>query len=460
MQDDKAVEFRLIRSNRPHMRAFHNSWWGFFVAFFCWFAIVPLLGDIQSDLGLSDHEVFVSNIVGVGGTILVRFILGPLCDQYGPRRLFSLVLVISSIATACTGLVQTATGLSVLRFFTGIAGGAFVTCQYWTSRMFAKEIVGSANALVGGWGNVGATFTPLVVGGALYPLFITICGGNSELAWRTVSIVPAFVGLVTGIAILYTTDDSPRGNYSELKKHGIIPKCGSVKNSAVQGAKNFNSWLLFVQYACCFGVELAMNAATAKYYRDVFGQSSSSSVAIAGIFGWLNLFARALGGFVSDWAMTVNSMRGRIWVQATLLLLLGISIIIFANTHDLAGSIIVLVFFSLFVQATEGSTFGIVPYVNPPCMGTVIGIVGAGGNAGAVAFGFIFRSLDYHTAYTTIGAIVIFSSLLSCLISIKGFAGIFWGRDEDVDKETGEIVIGETPTASSEGVDELESSGV
>lgn len=45
-------------------------------------------------------------------------------------------------------------GLAILRLFIGIAGGSFVMCQYWTSRMFAKEIVGLANGLVAGWGNL------------------------------------------------------------------------------------------------------------------------------------------------------------------------------------------------------------------------------------------------------------------------------------------------------------------
>ena len=44
-------------------------------------------------------------------------------------------------------------------------------CQYWTSRMFAAEVVGTANGLVGGWGNLGGGITELVVGSALFPLF-------------------------------------------------------------------------------------------------------------------------------------------------------------------------------------------------------------------------------------------------------------------------------------------------
>lgn len=81
----------------------------------------------------------------------MRFVLGPLCDKYGARVLFTAVLCAASIPTAMTGLVNDAAGLYVLRLFIGIAGGTFVMCQFWTSRMFTKEIVGTANALAGGW---------------------------------------------------------------------------------------------------------------------------------------------------------------------------------------------------------------------------------------------------------------------------------------------------------------------
>ena len=61
----------------------------------------------------------------------MRFILGPACDKYGARVLFTVVLCAASIPTAMTGLVNSATGLAVLRLFIGIAGGTFVMCQYW-----------------------------------------------------------------------------------------------------------------------------------------------------------------------------------------------------------------------------------------------------------------------------------------------------------------------------------------
>jgi MFS transporter, NNP family, nitrate/nitrite transporter len=122
-QDDKATEIKLCNFSRPHMRAFHCSWWAFFIAFFIWFAISPLLSEIRSALTLTTQEIWTSSIVGVGGTIVMRFILGPLCDKYGARILFTGVLCFASVPTALTGVIQTATGLAVIRLFIGVAGG-------------------------------------------------------------------------------------------------------------------------------------------------------------------------------------------------------------------------------------------------------------------------------------------------------------------------------------------------
>ena len=435
------------------MRAFHCSWWGFFIAFFIWFAIAPLLSEIRDGLGLSKQQIWTSSIVGVGGTICMRFILGPLCDKYGARILFTIILCLASIPTGMTGLVNTATGLAILRLFIGIAGGTFVMCQYWSSRMFTKEIVGTANALCGGWGNLGGGVTQLVMGSALFPLFKVIYDGDSEKAWRTVCVIPAVVAFATGVAIYFISDDAPKGNYKELKKHGNMPEV-SAAASFRSGAFNLNTWVLFVQYACCFGVELTMNNAAALYFKDEFGQSTESAAAIASIFGWMNLFARGLGGYASDKANARIGFRGRLLMQTVLLALEGALVLVFANTGSLAGAIVVMVFFSLFVQAAEGSTYGIVPYVDPPSTGSIAGIVGAGGNTGAVGFGLGFRQLSYKKAFIIMGATILGSAGLSVFINIKGYAQLLWGSDAAVDKETGTLVVPQKNEEDAEEVNE------
>jgi MFS transporter, NNP family, nitrate/nitrite transporter len=438
-EDDKASEINLCSFARPHMRAFHCAWFAFFIAFFVWFAITPLLPEIQQDLNLTKKQVWTSSIASAGGTILIRLIVGPLCDKYGARILFTILLCVAAIPTACTGLVQTATGLTVLRLFIGIAGGTFVTCEYWCSRMFTKSVVGTANAMAAGWGNLGFGCSALIMGSGLFPLFQLFYNGDSEKAWRTVCIVPAFVAFVTGIVVYRISDDAPKGQYADLKKHGVMQDVVQRK-AFMAAARDFNTWIMAIQYAACFGVELTMNNATQMYFIEEFGQSTASAAALASIFGWMNIFARGLGGVVSDLGQHRFGMRGRLWAQAICLLMEGALFLVFAKTQSLAGAVVVLVFFSLFVQAAEGTSFAIVPYIVPQCTGFTSGIIGAGGNVGAVCFGLLFRQLDYESAFEIMGATILGSAVLTILINIKGRSSLFWGQDHpNVDNETGEI---------------------
>lgn len=458
-QDYKAKEIRLCSFKRPHMRAFHCSWFGFFLAFFVWFAIAPLLSEIKATLNLTKQEIWTSNIVGVGGTIAMRFILGPLCDKFGARILFTGVLSFAAIPTALTGTVNSAASLAVLRLFIGVAGGSFVMCQYWSSRMFTRQVVGTANALCGGWGNLGGGVTQLVMGSLLFPLFKEFFKNSddpAEKAWRTVCIVPAVVSICFASLMFFISDDSPTGNYSELKKYGSMPEV-SAAASFRSGSFNINTWILFVQYATCFGVELTMNNAAALYFREEFGQSTESAAAIASIFGWMNLFARGLGGYCSDKLSARMGMRGRLLAQAVLLACEGAMVLIFANTNKLAPAIIVMLVFSVFVQAAEGSTYGIVPYVDPPATGSIAGIVGAGGNTGAVCFGLGFRELNYKDAFILMGVVILVSSPMTALIYIKGHSALLCGKDElpatPADAAKGTLVV---PEVNKEIVDEVE----
>ena len=383
---------------------------------------------------MTNQEIWLSNIIAVSGDIVMRFVFGSLTDKMGARILMGGVLMAASIPTACTGLVNSLTGLCFLRLFIGCAGSSFVMCQCWSTRMFTKEIVGTANALVGGWGNVGGGVTQIVMGTLLFPLFQDIIYADAEnpaeSAWRTVCIVPAVVAFATGVIVILTSEDCPEGNYKQLIKEGKMIQV-SASASLRQGAVNFNTWLLYIQYGCCFGVELTMNNAATSYFVDKFDLPLSTAAAIASIFGFMNIFARGLGGFSSDKANEKIGMKGRIWVQMILLLLEGICIIIFAMMDSLWGAIVLLTVFSIFVQGAEGSTYGIVPYVNPVAPGAVSGIVGAGGPSGAVAFGmgFLFLAKTQH-AYFLMGGLVILSSFSCLLINIKGHGGILLTSDE------------------------------
>jgi NNP family nitrate/nitrite transporter-like MFS transporter len=156
------------------------------------------------------------------------------------------------------------------------------------------------------------------MGSLLFPLFKLLMDDDADKAWRTVCIVPAVATFCTGIALFFIADDAPKGNYIDLKKHGSIPEI-SATSSFKKGSLNFNTWLLFAQYATCFGVELTMNNATALYFKDEFGQSTESAAAIASIFGWMNLFSRGFGGYISDKMNAKLGLRGRLLTQTCFL---------------------------------------------------------------------------------------------------------------------------------------------
>jgi NNP family nitrate/nitrite transporter-like MFS transporter len=223
--------------------------------------------------------------------------------------------------------------------------------------MFTKAWVGTANATVGGWGNLGGGVTQLLMGSVLFPLFRDLYGGDEDKAWRTICIFPATLGIITSYCVIKFTDDHPKGNYSKMKKQNQMGHVGMLK-SFREGAFNVNTWLLFVQYACCFGVEITMNNAAALYFKEEFGLSTESAAAIASIFGWMNLFARGMGGYISDRANRRWGMRGRLCWQSFVLFMEGVMVLIFAYSKNLGVAIAVLVFFSIFVQAAEGSTYG------------------------------------------------------------------------------------------------------
>ncbi|KAK0618578.1 major facilitator superfamily domain-containing protein [Bombardia bombarda] len=224
----KARAIPFLNPINLYGRVFFFSWFGFMIAFWAWYAYPPLLTHtIRADLHLSSVEVANSNIVSLCATLLVRVIAGPLCDQFGPRKVFGGLLLVGAIPIGLAPLVKTASGLYASRFFIGILGGSFVPCQVWSTGFFDKNVVGTANALTGGWGNAGGGLTYFVMP-AIYDSFVAR-GNTPGQAWRLSFIVPLIMVLFAGITLLLFCPDTPTGKWSDrhlqvqenLHSHGV-----------------------------------------------------------------------------------------------------------------------------------------------------------------------------------------------------------------------------------------------
>ena len=86
------------------MRAFHMSWSAFFLCFFAWFGIAPLMPVVKAEFGLTATQIGNTIIASVAVTILARIVVGFLCDRFGPRRCYTWLLVIGSLPVMAIGL--------------------------------------------------------------------------------------------------------------------------------------------------------------------------------------------------------------------------------------------------------------------------------------------------------------------------------------------------------------------
>ena len=413
---NKATRIRLFNLSKPHMRTFHLTWFAFFLAFFGWFGIAPMMALVRDDLGLTKTQIGNTIIASVAITILARLLIGWLCDRIGPRLAYSGLLVLGSIPVMCIGLAQNYETFLLFRLAIGVIGASFVITQYHTSVMFAPNVVGTANATTAGWGNMGGGVTQIVM-----PLVLTLVlmlGVNEAFGWRVAMVVPGFGLLLVGIAYYFLTQDSPEGNYKDLRAAGKMAPSPSVSGSFLDAAKDYRVWALFVIYGACFGVELTINNVAALYYYDRFDLNLATAGLIAGTFGLMNIFARTLGGFFGDKFGIRFGLRGRVMFLGGVLLMEGLALILFSQMATLFLAVGAMIIFSLFVQMSEGATFSVVPFINRKALGSVAGIVGAGGNAGAVAAGFLFRmeSLTFGDALLLIGIVVVAVAPLAFLV--------------------------------------------
>jgi NNP family nitrate/nitrite transporter-like MFS transporter len=325
---------------------------------------------------LSQNEIANSNIIALTATLLVRAFAGPMCDTIGPRLTFAGLLFIGSIPTALAGTAHNAMGLYFIRFFVGILGGTFVPCQVWTTGFFDKNVVGTANALVGGWGNSGGGITYFLMP-VIYDSLKKDQGLSSHVAWRVSFIVPFILINSVALGLLLLTDDTPTGKWADRaaavqaghsthqavgthqsvvtttgtldekphtagsissgdeKKH-VAPANGDVESAtgevqvidgyqhevvqkptfkeAMKVVLSPQTLMLAFCYFNSFGGELAINSILGAYYLKNFPYlGQTQSGRWAAMFGLLNVVTRPLGGFIAD--KIYGATGGNLWAK-------------------------------------------------------------------------------------------------------------------------------------------------
>ena len=423
----------------PQIRAFHMAWFSFFLCFFAWFGIAPLMAVVRDELQLTKAQIGWCVTASVAVTVVARIVVGRLCDWVGPRRSYTGLLIVGSIPVMLLGTAHDPWTFIGLRLLIGVIGASFVITQYHTAVMFAPNVVGAATATAAGWGNLGGgaaqAAMPLLYGGLVAGI-----GLSPGWSWRLSMVLVGAACFLCGIAYYVLTQDGPQDGMSPSTSANRSPSAStSTRDAVATVCGDYRVWLLFLAYGACFGIELTVNNVIALYLVDHFSvfrdrglQALAQVGLVAALFGGTNLFARTLGGSMGDVFGSRWGLPGRVSWLSIALLVEGMVLMWFSQVHLFAAAVPALFLLGVFVQMAEGATFAIVPFLHRTHLGSVAGIVGAGGNLAAIAAGLLFAgSIAWPTAFLLLGMAVTFIALLVPAIRFSAEA-----RDDSADSRS------------------------
>ncbi len=218
--------FKLLKT--PQMRAFHMSWFAFFLCFFAWFGIAPLMKIVAKEMSLTKSQIGWCIIGSVAITVLARLFIGWLCDRVGPRLAY-----LATPARFDTGDVH-----RLCARLYDVPDVPYCDRSHWGFiRDHAiphlsdvrPELCGDGQCdqrLVGG--NLGGGVTQMVMP-LVFAGFVTLLGFSESIGWRASMFVAGLMCALTGVAYYLFTQDAPDGNFSELRAQGFAPQKRKAK---------------------------------------------------------------------------------------------------------------------------------------------------------------------------------------------------------------------------------------
>jgi NNP family nitrate/nitrite transporter-like MFS transporter len=507
----------LIDFSQERIRVLHYTWFAFFLTFYVWFNMAPLATTMLASVDwLTKDHIKALMICNVALTIPARIIVGALIDKYGPKVVFSGLMIVMVIPAIMFAFGNSFMQLMLSRLILGSIGAGFVIGIKMVANWFPSSMVGRAEGFYAGWGNFGSAAASGTLAFFAITVFQQWMGMDAESSWRWSLAISGIVCGVYGIIYYFVVKDNPDGKKLEMAKKTEPMRVTSygdliqyiVWSFPLVGAMGLLAWrlsnvkitgddggqenlisnatlytiygvLVFIYiahvvkllqvnlpylkkgvpekekypwssvaalnttYFANFGAELAVVSMLPMFFQAVFStlrddsgdliMTAQMAGLVAGSFAFVNLFARPLGGLLSD-IMSNRKMTMLIYMAGIALGFLGMAFIgkygpmgddgivtivpTFNTVGWLAVSVAITIVCSVFVQGAEGATFAIIPMINKKMTGQIAGMAGAYGNVGAVVYLVIFALVDAKTFFYIVSAGAAFSFVF-CLIFLK-----------------------------------------
>lgn len=453
-------KLNVLDFSQANVRTLHLTWFAFFLTFVVWFSHAPLKPLITDAFNMTNAQWKALLILNVALTIPARIVIGILVDKFGPRAVYSSLLIISGFLCVAFASAQTYEQLALLRFAMGFVGAGFVIGIRMVGEWFPARQVGLAEGIYGGWGNFGSAAAAFT----LPSVALLIFGGDD--GWRYAIGSTGVVAAIYGVIFYLRARNTPKGStYFKPKKSGGLEVTSKrdfyfyiamnipmyvilavlawklspagvsllsqtatnimyavlvalfafqftqiykVNKEMLQHGVEENQKYKFKQvavldwaYFVTFGSELAVVSMLPAFFLETFeGMTLAKAGMLGAAFAFMNLVARPGGGYISDKFGRRRSLS---------IFIAGLAIGYFIMSQVTGGwpialAVVAIMFCSFFVQAGEGAVFAIVPLVKRRLTGQIAGMAGAYGNVGAVTFLTIYSFVDASTFFMIIGA--------------------------------------------------------
>ncbi len=469
----------VFQFRSPEIRALHLTWIAFFITFYVWFNMAPLASSMLKSVDwLTRDDIRLFAIVNVALTIPARIIVGMALDRFGPRRVFSVLMVTMAIPALVFAFGNTMSQLLISRLILSSIGASFVVGIHMTALWFKPKDIGFAEGFYAGWGNFGSAVAAMT----LPTIALTMFGGDD--GWRYAIGISALVMAGYGVFYWFAITDGPDARAHRKSRKAMAMEVSSWRDMImlilwtiplvgclailvwrIEGMGYLSSTGALICYLVIaavviyqivqilrvnipilkkgvpeddkysfssvaalnstyfanFGAELAVVSMLPMFFEETWGLTAAAAGMIAASFAFVNLVARPMGGLVSD------RMGNRRFVMLSYMFGIGIGFVLMGllnSNWPLIIAIAITIFTSFFVQGAEGATFGIIPSIKRRITGQISGMAGAYGNVGAVVYLTIFTFVT-PTQFFYIIAGGAFLSWLICLVWLKEPEGAF-----------------------------------
>ena len=375
-------------ANGQQHRALALSTVAFTVCFAVWtlFSIIGI--QIKLDLGLNETQfgLLVGTPILTGS--LTRLFFGIWADQFGGRRVYTLVML---AAAGATWLLTTADSYYLFLLAAlgvGIAGGSFAVGVTYVSKWYPQEKQGTALGIFGA-GNVGAAVTKF-----LAPFVLVAFG------WQAVAqIWAAALGVIAVLFWLFSQEDPEHAARQQTKES---PPSFLAQ---LEPLKNLQVWRFSLYYFFVFGGFVALALWLPHYLIGVYGVDIKTAGTLAALFSLSASLFRILGGYLSDrvGARTVMYWTLIAAVVCTFLLsypstdyvVHGIKgDIRFSMAWNVAGFVTLTAVLGFFMSLGKAAVYKHIPMYYPHDIGAVGGVVGMVGGLGGFLLPLTFGMLN------------------------------------------------------------------